>query len=112
MIGDSHDSLRNFRLYEHGYSSDISMCYLRVLVDERTSRLRLMVWYNHPEELEDMVVYRRRTMDFGDSISVLVIRIIHEKFLTKLCKLDLTRQVIISGAYADDYNSSFTTKKE
>ena len=51
-------------------------------------------------------------MDFGDSISAIVIRIIQEKFLAKLCKLDLTRQMIISGAYADNYNSSFRPKKE
>ena len=32
--------------------------------------------------------------------------------MAKLCKLDLTRQVILSGAYADNYKSSFRTKKE
>ena len=36
-IGDSYSSLLNFRLYRHGYSSDISKCYLRVKVDELTS---------------------------------------------------------------------------
>ena len=102
----------NFMLYEHGYSSDISKCYLRVLVDELTSRLRHMVWYNDPKSMEDMVAFRRRTIDFGDSFSALVIRIIQEKFLTKFCKLDLTKQVILFGAYADNYNSSFRTKKE
>ena len=85
-IGDSHDSLMNFWLYAHGYTSDIGKCYLRALVDELTSRLRLMVWYNNPEDLEDMVVFRRRTMDFGDSISTLVIRIIQENFLAKMCR--------------------------
>ena len=42
-IGDSHDSLMDFRLYEHGYSSDIFKCYLRVPAIELTSGLRLMV---------------------------------------------------------------------
>ena len=51
-------------------------------------------------------------MDFGDSISAIVIRIIQEKFLAKLCKLDLTKQVILFGAYADNYNSSLKTKME
>ena len=83
----------NFRLYQHGYISDISKRYFRVLGDELTSRLDLVMWYNNPEDLEDMVVCRRRTMDFGDS-SALVIRIIQEKFLAKLCKLDLIRQGI------------------
>ena len=75
----------------NGYSSDIFKCYLRVPAIELTSGLRLMVWYNKPETLEDMVVFHRRTVDFGDSISTLVIRIIQETFLAKLCKLDLTR---------------------
>merc|ERR1711889_11673 len=35
-IGDSFASLAEFRLYRYGYSSDISKCYLRVLVDEVT----------------------------------------------------------------------------
>ena len=43
-IGDSHESLLNFILYRYGYSSDISKCYLRILVDELTSNLRLMAW--------------------------------------------------------------------
>ena len=71
-----------------------------------------MVWYNNPEALEDMLVFRRRTMDFEDSTSALVIRIIQEKLLANLCKLDLTRNVILFGAYADKYKSSFQTTRE
>ena len=48
-IGDSFASLVNFRLYRHGYSSDISKCYLRVGVDALTARLRLCYWYRDPE---------------------------------------------------------------
>ena len=44
-IGDSFGSLVDFRLYNHGYSFDISKCYLRVLVDKLTARLRLCYWY-------------------------------------------------------------------
>ena len=45
QIGDSHDSLLNFWLYTYDYSSDISKCYLRILVDELTADLRLNIWY-------------------------------------------------------------------
>ena len=48
-IGDSHESLLNFILYRYGYISDISKCYIRILVDELTSNLRLMVWYEDPK---------------------------------------------------------------
>ena len=51
-------------------------------------------------------------MDFGDTISALFIRIIQEKRLAKMCKLDVTRQVILPGAYADNYNSSFRTREK
>ena len=44
-IGDTFTSIMDFMLYRYGYSSDITKCYLKVLVDELTSRLRLMVWY-------------------------------------------------------------------
>ena len=81
-------------------------------MDELTSRLRLMVWYKHPEEMEGMVVFRRRTMDFGDSISAWVIRIIQVKLLAMMCKLDLANEVILSGAHSNNYNSSFRSRQE
>ena len=45
QFGDSYDSLMDFRPYEHPYSSDISKCYLRVLVDDSIAKLRLMIWF-------------------------------------------------------------------
>ena len=80
-IGDSFASLAEFRLYRHGYSSDISKCYLRVLVDDLTAKLRLCYWYRDPANMKDPIVFKRCTMDFGDSIASLVIRIIQLKFL-------------------------------
>ena len=71
-----------------------------------------MVWYNKPEMLEEMVVFRRRTKDFSDSTSALVIKIIQEEFLAKICKPDLTRHAILYGPYADNYNSLFQSKTE
>ena len=111
-IGDSYASLINFRLYRHGYSSDISKCYLRVMVDELTSRLRLCYWYKDPENMADPVIYERTTMDFGDSIAALVIRIIQLKFLMAATRMELVKEVILKGAYADNYNSSFRTVEE
>ena len=73
-IGDSHESLLNFILYRYGYSSDISKCYLRILVDELTSNLRLMAWYKDPKNKSGRMVYRCKTMDFGDAASALIVR--------------------------------------
>ena len=51
-------------------------------------------------------------MDFGDSCSSLVIRIIQEKFLFNICKLKLTKHIIINGGYADNYSGSFRLRQQ
>ena len=48
-------------------------------------------------------------MDFGDSIATLVIRIIQLKFLMAATRMELVREVLLKGAYADNYNSSSRT---
>ena len=80
-IGNSEVSLLDFLLYEVEYSSDIAKCYLKILCDDKTSHFRLMYWYDNPEKKEGLRVFRRCTMDFGDSIASVVIRIIQKKFL-------------------------------
>ena len=82
------------------------------MVDELTSRLRLCYWYEDPENMADPVIYERTTMDFGDSIAALVIRIIQLKFLMAATRIELVKEVILKGAYADNYNSSFRTVEE
>ena len=51
-------------------------------------------------------------MDFGDSIASLVIRIIQLKFLMPATNIELVRNVIKKGAYADNYSSSYQTVEE
>ena len=109
QIGDSYDSLMDFRLYEHPYSSDISKCYLRVLVDNLTAKFRLIIWFKDPLHMKGMIVFKGPTMDFADSCSSLVIRIIQEKFLPQLCKL---KQIISNRGYADNYSGSFPSWKK
>ena len=76
-----------------------------------TAKLRLLVWFENPKEMTGVKIYRRPTMDFGDTCSSLVVRIVQEKFLSQLCKLELTKHVILNCAYADNYSSSFIDKK-
>ena len=85
---------------------------MRVKVDELTSRLRLCYWYEYPENMRNPIIYERPTMDFGDSIAALVIRIIQLKFLMAATRMKLVREVLLKGAYADNYNSSFRTIEE
>ena len=87
-IGDSFDSLLDFRLYNNPYSSDISKCYLRILVDDLTARLRLLVWFEDPQKMTGVKIFRRPTMDFGDTCSSLVVRIVQENFATLQARTD------------------------
>ena len=80
-IGDSFTSIVDFLIYQYGYSSDIAKCYLKVLVDALTARLRLMVWYRDVRNKKDMIIFQRDTMDFKDAIGSLIIRIIQKKFI-------------------------------
>ena len=85
-IGDSFDSLLDFCLYSHPYSSDISKCYLRILVDSLTAKLRLLVWFDNPKDMTGMKVFWCPTMDVGDTCSSLVIQ---EKYLSQIFKLEI-----------------------
>ena len=102
-IGDSHESLLNFLLYRFGYSSDISKCYLHILVDELTADLRLMAWYEDPKNKKGLIIYRRKTMDFGDAASALIVRITQKKFISPMAKLEATKHTVLAGGYADNY---------
>ena len=84
-------------VYRFGYSSDISKCYLRILVDKLTTNLRLMVWYKNPKDKEGIIIYRRNTMDFGDAASALIVRIIQKMFLSPMARLEATRHTIMAG---------------
>ena len=62
--------------------------------------------------MADPVIFKRRTMDLGDSIAALVIRKIQLKFLMAATKIELVCEVLRKGAYADNYNSSIRTVQE
>ena len=106
-IGNSEVSLLDFLLYEVGYLSDIAKCYLKIPCDDKTSRLCLMYWYDKQEKKEGLRVFRRCTMDFGDSIASLVIRIIQKKFLILKASVPATKHCIDKGGYAENYSTSF-----
>ena len=93
------------------FSSDISRCYLRTLVDKLTSMWRLMIWYEDPINMTGMFIYRHNTMSFGDGISSIVVKITQEKSLGTMCALSETKRIVTYSAYADNYASSFQEAK-
>ena len=109
-IGDSWNSLLEFMLEATGISADISKCYLRVGCDYLASCLRLCIWFRKPETMEEMVIYRRASLDFGDSQAALVVRIIQEKYLARMVEYEASRHICLKGSYADNYSGSMPEK--
>ena len=65
-----------------------------------------MVWYDDPITI-GMIIYDCETMDFGDGISYIVVKITQEKFLGTMCRLPDTKRILTHSAYADNYATSF-----
>ena len=82
------------------------------MVDELTSNLRLMVWYKDPKNKAGRIIYRRKTMDFGDAASVLIVRITQKKFVSPRAELEAPKHTVLSGGYDDNYSYSFRTLEE
>ena len=60
--------------------------------------------------MEGMKVFRRASLDFGDSQAALVIRIIQEKYLSRLVEYEASRHICLHGSYADNYCGSMPEK--
>ena len=50
--------------------------------------------FANPEKLEDVIVFRRNTIDFGDSQAALVVYIVQQKYLSRLVKYEVSRHII------------------
>ena len=50
-------------------------------------------------------------MDFGDGVASAILTIAQKKIVAPLCKFAMSRRIIISQAYADNYCASFKTRK-
>ena len=74
-----------------------SKCYLRILVDELTAKLRLMAWYKDPKNKSGRIIYKRKTMDFCDVVSALIICITQKKFVSPKAELEATTHTVLNG---------------
>ena len=77
-----------------------------------TADLRLMAWYEDPKNRKGLIIYRRKTMDFGDAASALIVRITQKKFISPMAKWEATKHTVLAGGYADNYSNSFRTLEE
>ena len=69
-----------------------------------------MAWYKDPKNKSGRMVYRRKTMDFGDAASALIVRITQKKFFSPKVELEVTKHTVLNGGYADNYSYSFRMK--
>ena len=50
-------------------------------------------------------------MDFGDGVASAILTIAQKKIVAPLCRFAISRRIIISQAYADNYCASFKTRQ-
>ena len=77
---------------KYSASLGIKKAYRQIKVSHRDSILRLSIWYQNPEYMQDMVIFRTATADFGDSQVSLALHVAQDKYIaanykTKLGKL-------------------------
>ena len=104
LIGKSFNVQTHFSLNKFPNPSDIKKAYLRIIVDDVTTGLRIFVRFDKDDvEMKYPVYYLRRTMDFGDGVASAILTIAQNKIIAPLCKFAMSRRIIISQAYADNY---------
>ena len=74
-IGNGLTSILNHRMGKYSASLGIKKAYRQIKVSHRYSMLRLSTLYWDLENMQDMVIFKIATADFGDSQASLVLRI-------------------------------------
>ena len=108
-VGNLFNSLIQARLYPLGLVGDISKAYLKILVSSLDAKLRLFIWFD--KDLNQHINLRR-TMDFGDPQSSLVLNIAQIKFITPLLVYMLSFIIVPFAKYADNHSSSVRNRQE
>ena len=111
VLNDMYKTLTRFLLYEVGYSSDVQGAYRGLKCTYEDSLLRLYVWF---EDLSDpdssVVIYRRKSIDFGDGGASASLEIGCNKFVAEEAKLEISKTIIRNFRYADNNFYSFKDK--
>ena len=58
------------------------------------------------------IFFLRNIMNYGDGVSSAIFTIVQQKIVAPLCKLQLSKQIVIAKAYADNYCGSFRKKEK
>ena len=104
----------HFLLYDHPLAADLKTVYRQILVDEKTSYLRLCIWFetsdipgcNHPK------IMRRVTLDFGDPSAGVALEVSNRKIGCYAWTYSETKCLICDRRFVDNLGDSFRTKNE
>ena len=104
----------HFLLYDHPLAADLKTAYRQILVDEKTSYLRLCIWFetsdipgcNHP------TIMRRVTLDFGDPSAGVVLEVSNRKIGSCACTYSETKDLICDRRFVDNLGDSFRTRDD
>ena len=111
VLNDMYKTITRFLLYEVGYSSDVQGAYRGVKCTYEDSLLRLYVWF---EDLDNpdasVVIYRRKSIDFGDGGASASLEIGCNKFVAEEARLEISKTIIRDFRYADNNFYSFKDK--
>ena len=73
--------------------------------------LRLSIWYRDPQNMQDMVIFRTATADFGDSQASLALRVAQDKYMAANCNTKLGK-LAAEAPFADSYLFAGQSKEE
>ena len=102
----------HFLLYDHPLAADLKTAYRQILVDEKTSYLRLCIWFetvNIPG-CDQPIIMRRVTLDFGDPSAGVVLEVSNRKVGSGACVYSETKDLICDRRFVDNLGDSFRTK--
>ena len=101
------DCIVHFLLYDIPLCADLKSAYRQLVVDEITSRLRILVYFEDPPVCSKPIYYLRSTFDFGDSVAGVFLEIAERKVVAGRCSLPDTIALIKDRRYVDNLNDSY-----
>ena len=104
----------HFLLYDHPLAADLKTAYRQILVDEKTSYLRLCIWFDTSDipGCNNPKIMRRMTLDFGDPSAGVVLEVSNRKIGSCACTYSETKDLICDRRFVDNLGDSFRTRAD
>ena len=96
---------------KYAASLDIKKAYRQIKVSYLDSLHRVSIWYRDPQNMQDMVIFRTATVDFGDNQASLALCVTQDKYIAANCKTKLGK-LAADDPFADNYLYAGQSKEE